>query len=90
MSKNYKKYDEDFKKTLVALHESGKKISELEREYGINESSIRTWIKKYGTITTSTGEITNNDELLKLKKELQKVQTENEILKQAVAIFSRE
>ena len=90
MSKNYKKYDEDFKKTLVALHESGKKISELEREYGINESSIRTWIKKYGTITTSTGEITNNDELLKLKKELQKVQTENEILKKAVAIFSRE
>ena len=90
MSKNYKKYDEDFKKTLVALHESRKKISELEREYGINESSIRTWIKKYGTITTSTGEITNNDELLKLKKELQKVQTENEILKKAVAIFSRE
>ena len=90
MSKNYKKYDEEFKKTLVALHESDKKISELEREYGINESSIRTWIKKYGTITTSTGEITNNDELLKLKKELQKVQTENEILKKAVAIFSRE
>ena len=90
MSKNYKKYDEEFKKTLVALHESGKKISELEREYGINESSIRTWIKKYGTIATSTGEITNNDEILKLKKELQKVQTENEILKKAVAIFSRE
>ena len=64
MSKNYKKYDEDFKKTLVALHESGKKIFELEREYGINESSIRTWIKKYGTITTTTGEITNNDEIM--------------------------
>ena len=90
MCKNYKKYDEEFKKTLVALHESGKKISELEREYGINESSIRTWIKKYGTIATSTGEITNNDEILKLKKELQKVQKENEILKKAVAIFSRE
>ena len=89
MSKNYKKYDEEFKKTLVALHESGKKISELEREYGINESSIRTWIKKYGTITTTTGEITNNDEILKLKKELQKVQTENEILKKVVAIFSK-
>ena len=64
MSKNYKKYDEEFKKTLVALHESGKKISELEREYGINESSIRTWIKKYGTIASSTGEITNNDEII--------------------------
>ena len=90
MSKTYKKYDEDFKKTLVALYESGKRLSDLEREYGINESTIRAWIKKYGTITTSTGETTNNDEILKLKKELQKVQTENEILKKAVAIFSRE
>ncbi len=90
MSKTYKKYDEDFKKTLVALYESGKRISDLEREYGINESTIRAWVKKYGTITTSTGETTNNDEILKLKKELQKVQTENEILKKAVAIFSRE
>ena len=89
MSKSYKKYDEDFKKTLVSLHESGKKISDLEREYGINESTIRVWIKKYGTITTSTGETTSNDEILKLKKELQKVQTENEILKKAVAIFSK-
>lgn len=88
MSKTYKKYDKDFKKTLVALYESGKRISDLERECGINESTMRSWVKKYGTITKSTGETTNNDEILKLKKELQKVQTENEILKKAVAIFS--
>lgn len=31
MSKNYKKYDEEFTKTLVALFEGGKKLSELER-----------------------------------------------------------
>lgn len=46
--------------------------------------------KKYETITTSTGETTSNDEILKLKKELQQVQLENEILKKAVAIFSKE
>ena len=74
MSKTYKKYDKDFKKTLVALYESGKRLFDLEREYGINESAMRSWVKKYGTITTSTGETTNNDE----------------ILKKAVAIFSRE
>ncbi len=90
MSKSYKKYDEEFKKTLVSLYESGKKVSELEREYGINESTIRPWIKKYGTITTSTGETTTNDEILKLKKELQQIQLENEILKKAFAIFSKE
>lgn len=89
MSKNYKSYDEEFKKTLVSLYEGGKKLSELSREYGINESTIRPWIKKYGTVTTSTGETTTNDEISKLKKELKDVQLENEILKKAVAIFSK-
>lgn len=90
MSKQYKQYDEDFKKTIVELYESGKKIADLSREYGIGHTNIRNWINKYQTITTSTGEITNNDEILKLKKELQQVQLENEILKKAVAIFSKE
>lgn len=89
MSKTYKSYNEEFKKTIVTLYENGKKLSELSREYGINESTIRPWIKKYGTITTSTGEVTNNDEIIKLKKKLQEIELENEILKKAVAIFSR-
>ena len=89
MTKQYKSYDEEFKKTLVQLYENGKRLSELSREYGINESTIRPWIKKYGTITTSTGETTNNDEIIKLKKKLHEVEVENEILKKAVAIFSK-
>jgi len=90
MKKSYKSYDEDFKKTIVSLYESGKKISDLSREYGIQHSNICNWINKYQTITTSTGEITTNDEILKLKKELHQVQVENEILKKVVAIFSKE
>ena len=31
MSKTYKSYDEEFKKTLVSLYENGKKISYLSR-----------------------------------------------------------
>ena len=79
MSKTYKSYDKELKKTLVSLYEKGKKISDLSREYDINESTIRPWIKKYGTIITSTGEVTNNDEILKLKKKLHEVELENEI-----------
>ena len=89
MSKTYKSYDEDFKKTLVSLYESGKKLSELSREYGVNESTIRPWITKYGTITTSTGETTTNDEIIKLQKRNHELEQENEILKKAVAIFSK-
>lgn len=90
MSKEYKQYDEEFKKTIVNLYETGKKISDLAREYGVGHTNIRNWINKYQTITTSTGETTNNDEILKLQKRNRELEQENEILKKAVAIFSKE
>ena len=89
MARQYKSYDEDFKKTIVNLYENGKSISELSREYGVGKSTIDSWIKKFKTITTSTGETTNNDEILKLQKKNRELELENEILKKAVAIFSK-
>ena len=86
-----KTYTEEFKKTIVELYETGNKTkSELAREYGTSECNIRTWIKKYGKITTSTGEITNNDEIIKMKKKMSEIETENEKIKKALAIFSRQ
>ena len=92
MKKEYAKHDEEFKKMIVNLCETNKDktMSDIAREYGLTRTSITQWRKKYGTITTSTGETTSNDEILKLKKELQQVQLESEILKKAVAIFSKE
>ena len=90
MERTNKKYDEDYKKNIVKLVESGKPISDIEREYGINRKNIYNWKYKYGNIITSTDKVTNNDEVLKLKKELQQVKMENEILKKAVAIFTKE
>ena len=91
MAKEYVKHDEEFKKMIVNLCETSKDktMSDIAREYGITRASITQWRKKYGTIITSTGEVTNNDEILKLKKELQQVQMENDILKKVVAIFSK-
>ena len=86
-----KTYTEEFKKTIVELYEAGNKTkSELAREYGTSECNVRAWIKKYGKIQTSTGEITTNDEMIKMKKKIQEIETENEILKKALAIFSRQ
>ena len=90
MERTNKKYDEDYKKNIVKLVESGKPISDIEREYGINRKNIYNWKYKYGNIITSTGEVTNNDEILKLKKELQQVKMENEILKKAMAYFAKQ
>ena len=76
MARQYKSYDEDFKKTIVNLYENGKGISELSREYGVGKSTIDSWIKKYKTIITSTGETTTNDEILKLQKKNRELEQE--------------
>ncbi len=70
MARTYKTYDEDYKKNIVKLVENGKTISDIEHEYGINRKLIYNWKNKYGTIKTSIGEVTTNDEILNLKKEL--------------------
>lgn len=86
-----KRYTEEFKKTIVELYEAGNKTKvELAREYGTSECNVRAWIKKYGKIKTSTGEITTNDEIIKMQKKMKEIETENEILKKALAIFSKQ
>lgn len=89
MKQEHKSYDENYKKTIVNLYESGKRKSDLTREYGLSYTNINNWIKKYGTIKTSTGEVTTNDEIIKLKKKNLELEQEVEILKKAVAIFSK-
>lgn len=89
MGRTNKKYDEDYKKSIVKLIESGKAISDIEREYGINRKNIYNWKNKYGTITTLDGNTTNNNDLEKLRKENKLLKEENEILKKAVAIFTK-
>lgn len=89
MARTYKTYDEEYKKSIVKLVENGKSISDIEREYGVNRKLIYNWKYKYGTITTTSGETTTNDEIIKLKKELNEIKIENEILKKALAIFTK-
>ncbi len=89
MERNYKSYDEEYEKNIVKLIENGKAISDIVREYGISRSLVYSWKKKYGTITAPDETITFNDDIENLKKELKVVREENEILKKAVAIFTK-
>ncbi len=84
-----KSYDEEFKKTIVELYNNKKPACEIIREYGISNSVLYKWVKEYSPIKTEDGTVTNNKELQKLKKELNKIREENEILKKAIAIFTQ-
>lgn len=37
---NYTKYDEDFKKSLVSLHQNGKTQAQLCKEYGVSNPPL--------------------------------------------------
>lgn len=89
MARN-KKYDEDFKKMIVELYESHTTTgTEITREYGIGSSTLYKWVQLYGKIQTPDGEVTNNKEIKRLKKEINDLKIENEILKKAMAIFTQ-
>ena len=88
MSKG-KSYDETLKKTIVELYEQGKSASELAREYDLSVKNIYNWTKLYGTIKAENGTLTNNKEIIELKKENARLQQEVEILKKAMVIFTK-
>ena len=53
MSTNSKgiRYDEDFKRTLVNLYQSGGKTqTALCKEYGVSQTALTRWIKQYATV----------------------------------------
>ena len=50
MTNKQPKYDESFKKNIVALHQNGKTQTELSKEYGISTSAISHWIRLYSEV----------------------------------------
>ena len=89
-----RKYDKEFKLNAVRLYEGGKKASQVCKDLGIPDATFFHWLKlfsKEGDRSFSgSGNIkSSNEELYKLKKELDDTRLERDILKKALAIFSR-
>ncbi len=54
MAKAKKKFDEDFKKIILDLNQSGQSVEELAEQYGIATQTIYRWKKLY-TKNEATG-----------------------------------
>ena len=87
-NKNGTRYDEDFKKSIVALYQNGKSQSQLCREYGISQNAISKWVKQYTEIKTEDGDIMTAKQIKELQKRNAQLEEENLILKKAIAIFT--
>ena len=90
-----RKYDREFKMNAVRLyHDRGKNLREVAESLGIPAATLCTWVKQNkiegeGSFRGSGKVRASNEEFYRLKKELADVKEERDILKKAMAIFSR-
>ncbi len=90
-----RKHDKQFKEEAVRLvTEGGRQVTEVARSLGIHENLLRTWKRKYEE--DPAGSFPGKGHLKPLDEELRRLQKENsnlkedkEILKKALAIFSK-
>jgi transposase len=88
-SKTGTRYDEDFKRTLVNLYQSGSKTqTALCKEYGVSLTALTRWIKQYSTVKTDDGEVMTAKQVKDLQKRNAQLEEELLILKKAIAIFT--
>ena len=88
-NKSYTRYDEEFKRTLVNLYQSGGKTqTALCKEYGVSQTALTRWIKQYSTVKTDDGEILTAKQVKELQKRNAQLEEELMILKKAIAIFT--
>ena len=87
-----RKFTDQFKQQMVQLHNSGKSRAEIIKEYDLTPSALDNWIRRINA-TGSAKESDNRSpeaaELLKLRKENQRLKMENDILKQAALILGQ-
>ena len=94
--KTRRSYDNEFKREAVRLViEEGRKASEVERNLGITKSLLHRWVREMKEDPKEAfqgkGRLKQPDEeLRRLKRELESVKEERDILKKAVAIFSKD
>lgn len=88
-------YDKEFKLNALALLKEGKSGSQICKDLGIPDGTFWGWIEKYKEYGAAgfpgSGNVRESEkDLVTLQKELADARLERDILKKALAIFSRQ
>ena len=90
-----RKYDKQFKDEAVRLVTEGRRqVTEVARSLGIHENLLRTWKRKHkedpsGSFPGKGHLKPQEEELRRLQRENANLKEDREILKKALAIFSK-
>ena len=85
-------FTKEFKEQVVKLHLAGKSRSEIVKEYDLTPSAFDKWVRQHktsGSFKEKDNRTPEQEELIKLRKENQRLAMENDILKQAALIMGR-
>ena len=82
-----KRYSKEVKEQIVQLHQTGRSVVSLSREFGPSTVTIHKWIRQ---AVRSGGDLSLREENRRLRKELAKTKESHEILKKAAAWFAQE
>lgn len=92
-SKKRRKYDADFKAEVLKMVASGKPVTEISQALGIGENIIYRWKSRQREVlsqhTRSGQPVDVWQEVDQLREKLRQTELERDILKKALAIFSR-
>ena len=88
-----KHYEENFKKQIVKIYNQGNhSYKELSEQYGIAASTMRQWVIRYNNTRSFNAEDNKTDEekrIKELEKKVKRLETENDILKQAALLLGK-
>ena len=93
--KGRRRYDRDFKEGAVRLVlDGGRSVRSVARDLGIHENMLQRWKQEYledpEHSCPGKGHMKpHEEELLKMKRRIADLEEEREILKKALAIFSK-
>ena len=94
MTGKYTKYKPEFRDEVAKLIvESNRSIAEVAREYGLNETTVGGWVKKYRAAHASDEpplELSERARLRELERRTRELEIENAFLKKVAAHFARE
>jgi transposase len=87
-----KRYTDEFKVEAVRqVTDRGFKVADVAERLGVTTHSLYAWIKKFGRpCVVQRAELDQAAEVRRLKRELQRVTEERDILKKAAAYFAKD
>ncbi|WP_257160732.1 IS3 family transposase [Corynebacterium cystitidis] len=89
-----KTYTEEFKRDAVALYQSspGSSVQEIATDLGISRTTLKNWIAKYRTSTSTAPEtahaLTEAERIRQLEREVRRLREERDILRKAAKYFA--